>query len=636
MPKQIEKLTGVTSELGLTPGAANDFVTKTNHFIEEYNKCRSRNRQDKIAALQKIQNAIREAELHLITKKEKEHGLELQEFHNLNKRLWNDIKKAYAENGVNSMAEKGHKPGSISSILVNMDPIKVDKLMLLLASDNKKDFFNGSGQLYLGTDSKTSEAGNWRSFLKSHSIEFLGGGNSKNYKVTNIADSSIQVLKVENSFSNPRYAQAYLRNKFPDFSTPIYAERQALNQIYEDDGLKFISRRLLVTDFYSEGNLEDCSNSLKGKPEIDRYSETCLIMGQMAKIFIEIQKDRYIFPDAKLSNWLIDNGKVRLADTKSLMQAHDKNFGLIYTPGLLPTELLPPPEEGTSTELSVSSEEDIKPETLHAFLLGINIYEYLTGSRIPEEGVSAINFEGEIFEKELGPRFKDLIKNLIKDPESDRMSLDEARKELAELQLITKYVLKGFPISLINSPESIKYLNEYQSLREKIEAFKISYADEQMTSYLNQCDEKMLLELGKNPFNPLESVLIQSMEETKKGLGHPLNQKIKEIVKGFQREKNKWYSDKKSQQITKAMREIPIEIRAKMIEKSIDDTDLQPLLKALSWGRLTPFGSTNPFFGSTNTNSFKEFKATYEAQKTEAELKSNVKDSNTVLVKKGP
>ena len=621
----------VKGTLGLIPGASVTFITKTNTYIDEYFKCSKR--EDKIAALKKIQEAIYEAELYSPSKGT--HG-EL-EFHEVKRSLFRQIKAAYAQNGVDSMAENGHLPDSISSILVNMDPEKADTLMLMLIEPEFVQIKLNS--LYDAKD-ECAEAKNWKSFMQSHAIKFLGGGNSRNFKVTKIADGSTQVLKVDNRLGSPRYVQQLLRKKIPDIFTPIYAERQVMWMPEDDNDFELevegVSRGLLVTDFCNRGNLMDCSTLSLKKSGIERYSETCVIMGQMANIFMAIQNAKCIFPDAKLTNWLIDKNTVRLADTKSLMINGDDNFRMLHTRGLLPTEF--------ATSLKPEN-----PEELHVFLLGINIHAYLTGS---QHGIPWL-FTAPIFQTPLGQRYQGLIEKLIKDPSSERMRLADAQIKLAELELITKcitkYIKEGKSQSLIESimqsmPDNCEspeeYLKkklsslplEYLELRQQIEAFKIGDADKQMTLYLNECDKNMLLEVGKNP---LESVLIQSMEETKKGLGHPLNQKIKDILDGFQ-SKNKWNRDKKSQKITQAMSGIPIKIRATMIEKSIDDKDLAPLLKALSWNRLSLFGSTN---------SFKEFKATYQArktaanlaQKTEADPESKDNETNiTVLGKNSP
>ncbi|MDI1351457.1 MAG: hypothetical protein PSV35_01605 [bacterium] len=153
----------------------------------------------------------------------------------------------------------------------------------------------------------------------------------------------------------------------------------------------------------------------------------------MAKVFIDIQNADCCFPDAKLTNWLVDGqGKIRLADTKSFLFTQDGTFSkaipgnenvyTLHTPGFEPSEIINP---------------SFNAEKLHSSLLGRNIYAYLTGG-----WPNVINPNLPIFETDLGKEYKTLITNLIKDPPEKRMSLSAAYSTLQELALRSLFIEK--------------------------------------------------------------------------------------------------------------------------------------------------------------------------------------------------
>jgi hypothetical protein len=413
----LEAIADYPENLGLPPTMDARFRLDINQEINAYNLTESV--PNRINTLKKIQKIIHDAELYLLSETPDEQS----QFHDFKKKLFPLIKAAYAENGQASMPQQG---GSlISSVLVNMEPEKADKLMEILQL-RKGEILQYQKELLNLYDLHDTghDASQWRLFLSEHSIEFLGGKNSLNFKVQNISpnDASVQVLKVDTRLGRHKNLEQPLRDKYGDIFMPIYAKRQVMGIV----GKTGASRTLLVTDFcnqsdllnYSINNAKDCLASAVIDSEI--YMQTSFIMGQIADIFMAFQDAKCIFPDAKLSNWLLDKGTVRLADTKSLMSAQNFNpMDMIFTPPFFPKEL---------ENQNFSGE--IKAEELHVFLLGLNIYSYLTAS-FPQN--LDLDFSKPIFETPLGGEYQTLILNLTKNPSSLRMPLVDAKNKLHEL-----------------------------------------------------------------------------------------------------------------------------------------------------------------------------------------------------------
>jgi hypothetical protein len=618
----------------------NSFVESINRVIEAYNK--EETSQPKIKALDRMMAVIKHFDVHLPPQT----LAQSDELHVLKSDLFQQIKQAYAENGVHSMAKEGSSP--IADILSNMSQEYADKLMEILLRNikNKSELEKNLKSLY-PSDEENLEANAWRKFLSGHSIEFLGGNNSTNFKVTNIEDSRVNVLKVDNRLNNPRNVEQHLREEHSDILTPIDADRQVKGTSPEDSSK--ISRTLLVTDFCPLGSLDSYS---KKRHDTQKYLTTSILMGQMAEAFKGIQDANCMFPDAKAPNWLIDsNGRIRIADTKSFLFTDEsgeynrsvpgnKYIGMISTNGYITSEMQKFLEGG---------KKNLNAENVHASLLGRNIYQCLTG-QMPYN----FNYNLPIFLKSPGKEYKELIEKLVKDPPHERMSLEDAQKELQNLgvmsspkykQLIkcseinTDFDLKPFvdnqlvlvrpvqelllfkliddllsPLKTLSEPctkSDFELMIKYQTLRNDIESLQFGYADSQMQYYLTSCDEAICpnekLDLRKL------QVQIHSMEIVKAGLTKPENEEVRNIIKKYDEKQTEWFSinmGAKARMIEDAMANIPIEERANLLESKTPN--VKELFKALAWHRINPFAKPVDDKGnivvSSSANTFKEFK----------------------------
>lgn len=420
--------------LGLALTDFQKFRKDLNSAIIEYNDARKP--EAKKAALVKMQKAIDYIDFHVPP----DTLATAIGFHELKKNLFLQMKKAYAENGINTMLRQGRSDSLFTRIISDMSPDKADRLMEILhqgTSDMdpsmKSRIQSDLNGLYDLMD-YSDEANQWRDFCTKYSIEFLGGSNSRNYKVTNIDVTdpqygSIKILKIDNRLGMPRHIEQHLRVSMGDVFSSIGADRQVRG--VNDEG-HIVSRTLLITDFCTSGSVEDHSTRVRAISRDKTFQECSNIMGQMTQLFMRIQAANCCFPDAKLTNWLVEGEQLRLADTKSFVFTEggvylktipgNEHVCIVRTPGFMPTEI---------------DSSSFKAENLHASLLGRNIYSYLTGY-----WPDSIDLNVPIFKSEIGKEYKRLIKQLIQDPPDSRMSLNDAAKKLQELGLYFELTYK--------------------------------------------------------------------------------------------------------------------------------------------------------------------------------------------------
>jgi serine/threonine protein kinase len=355
--------------------------------------------------------------------------------------LFNELKQQFASLGIKSLHKDAlnagpqrigamkTQPTTFAEILANMAPEKVSNMLELLSKGalyDQKHFLN------LYHDEDTEEAQVFKKFFTTHSIEFLGGSNSKNFKI-NAADSSSYVLKVENRLTMPKDAEIHLRqHSLSDKLTPIHAERQSTYTTLESP----ITRSVLITEFCNNGNLEDHTTQCANDKE--RVKSAFNLYGQMGDMLEKIQQDGVAFPDMKNTNWLIDgNGILRIADSKSLAFADgagnlDYNFApnKWYQP--LQTYYVSPPE-------LITREDPPSIDKLHSYMMGKNLYQYLSTCNSDYLGEymdgKLFDFKKPIFQTNQGKQLKELIIKMTNPNPNQRIGLTEALFKLKNIPI---------------------------------------------------------------------------------------------------------------------------------------------------------------------------------------------------------
>lgn len=314
--------------------------------------------------------------------------------------------------------------------------------------------------------------------LDKYSIKYLGGENAKNYLLTDNETGARQVLKITPNKGNSRKAYERLKEtSVKDGIAEVYATKHAIQPgnsgyVYSLELTEFcakgdvLSHGMKVQDKISliqkdiAGLIEESDNEalqklyeefgLVGQEEIKiedkqkilsqlkdtQILNTVNIYGQMTDIFLRFQENNAFFPDAKPTNFLINEfDQVLIADTKTFLNTED---GLVHPDKIQKEGLLqytlgfrsPQFEQGNLNGAPFSADKE------HAYLMGLSLYCYITGtdiSNVPRDSKdhsAFMNLDHEVFQSPKGQKFKDLIQGLT-NPDADlRMGIEQAKGAL--------------------------------------------------------------------------------------------------------------------------------------------------------------------------------------------------------------
>ena len=433
--RHIPKITDTNYALNKFLGQVNTDINELNGLIDQYNLVTDKPGQ--IAALQAIDrrkqqmdNKYSDDQISLCANYRKE----------IHHNLFQELQKQFANLGINSLhniaklddtgkTNFASAPDTLPELIANMAPNTATTLLEILAAGASFDKI-ALQNLYNPTEPGFAD---YQTFRAKNSIEFLGGGNSKNFKIIPKDGSEPFVLKVDNRMGLPKGAEAHLReHSLNDVLTPVAVERQVTGSVNGET----VTRTLLVTAFCSGGDLQ--KHSEKSVDTQTRLTSAISIYTQMSDILTRITRDGCGFPDMKNSNWLIEqDGTVRMADTKALVFIESdgrldtqKNLDRWY--GFITTKYINPPEFDTLSAFSA--------DKMHAIMLGKNLYHYLTQCSLHDlyqkHNGAIYNFNYPVFKTPEGAQLASLIKGLIKENPADRMSPSEALVKLQKLQAI--------------------------------------------------------------------------------------------------------------------------------------------------------------------------------------------------------
>ncbi|GGI78095.1 protein kinase domain-containing protein [Legionella impletisoli] len=410
---------------------ANEGIRRLNRLIEQYNKAQTKEEKTEIYK-QIYQERIRIDEQFSGDVIQDFPEYRTQMYH----RLFNELKKQQSFLELASLSKislelvssvQSDSQSSLPEFLANMSPKKANRLLVILSAKN----FNADDlkNLYSTSDPEYPQ---WKEFLENHTLEFLGGNNSKNFKVTNTQTGKMSVLKVEYRLGMPKAAETYLRESaLKDILTPVYAERVATYK----QGSQMITRNLLITDFCLGGDLE--SHAQKQPNTAARLNSALNVYSQMGVILEGVRQDGCLFPDMKNTNWLIDeNDVVKIADSKSFVYLntdgnYDANNPQNRWGDLLRTRYMMPPE---------FKQAKFSADKAHSFMLGKNLYQYMTKCDYQylndKNHWRDFDFKDPIFQTEQGKELKSLIERMINPNASMRISVAEATKRLEEIKMM--------------------------------------------------------------------------------------------------------------------------------------------------------------------------------------------------------
>ncbi len=355
--------------------------------------------------------------------------------------LFNELQEHFALLGMNTLNEEvlqlfvnscpfvAGSPYSLTEIIANMAPGKLDLLLQFL---DYGEYFNANTLKFLYCSSEHGYDA-FQKFLNTHSISFLGGKNSKSFKVTHLSTGSVSVLKAENAMTTIQSAAYYLRaHSMQEIFLPIVVARVGS---FTDSEKNRQTRGLIITDFCSGRDLETYAHISRSYSE--QIDEALTIYIQMATILENILNDNCAFPDMKNPNWLIENGRLRIMDTKSFAFINSQkklNFNFYENIGLslVNSDYTSPPELYDSS-IAINCDAD----KMHAYIFGKNLYQFLTlydFRKIYEMNEENIDFKHPIFSTPKGKALKELISNLVKISALSRLGISQAKLLLQRIQ----------------------------------------------------------------------------------------------------------------------------------------------------------------------------------------------------------
>ncbi len=180
----------------------------------------------------------------------------------------------------------------LAELLTNMTQEKANILLSILSLGAQWDpkalynLYQPDDPLYL----------TYINLLSQHQITFLGGNNSKNFKVTQPSGRSF-VLKVENHLGESKIYEQQLRNTpLSNYLAPTYAERQA-SCWSVTQGCQ-ITRTICITQYYGAGNLQNHAKKHGSDYEFKARS-ALVIYKKMAHMLVEMEQYNCFFTDLK-------------------------------------------------------------------------------------------------------------------------------------------------------------------------------------------------------------------------------------------------------------------------------------------------------------------------------------------------
>lgn len=532
-PRQLMPLLDAIEPGNLPPEAINQFVTDVNQLIGDYNH------HEKESTLKQMQEKMRDIE-HQYRPSDLAGSPGYQA---AQEKLFQDIKDQFVNLDAQSIQDKQQDPSSLPEIVANMSPEKAKMLLRILR--RKKGAPIGEKLTKLYSEEDSPEAKQFRAFLCDHSVSFLGGENSRNFKVEHLQTGKTSVLKVDNRLNMPRSIEVHLRNQkaLKDKFIPNDAERQLTVKLKSD---KIISRTLLVTKYCHGGDVLSHGQKLENIEE--RLDKASIIFEQMANIMLDIQDAQCVFPDAKITNWLVDgNENVCIADTKSFLLT-DKTGQ--YSPSipisgneyyrLIHTRCYSPPE----FSLGSIDSRCIEADSTHAFILGKNLFQYTAGKDGIGNDAEVFDFRGPLFATTKGGKYKALINNLVKPNPGDRMALRDAKDELF----------------MINNPE-------FSDVLKKLKLLKCAADDPHMNAYIRQKQQ----EVNHAKTDQDKDNILNEMETMAGDLkADKAAENLRQVVKHYRTNAGKLTigMNAKANRIEHAMAEVPLDERTHLLSSN--------------------------------------------------------------------
>jgi serine/threonine protein kinase len=259
-------------------------------------------------------------------------------------------------------------------------------------------------------------------YLQNHQISFVSVGNSLNVQVTTSDQQKTGVFGLVRPMGSPERLPDEFRNRkgvkqlFADKASVI--PEQTMKR-YKNEPITYY-----MANHYQNGSYLSVANKLTAPK---RHTTCAGHLSKIARALKKLQDNEIFFPDAKIANWLIDSqGNPVILDDKSPRSFEQAEIRAAQKKGFLGTDGYWPPNR------LPKNSEDFKK--CHAYILGANIYNFLTDRPPPEIPKKLYdNFFSLVEQLPVDPEYKTLIKGLMNPDRNKRMTVETAIAKLEQL-----------------------------------------------------------------------------------------------------------------------------------------------------------------------------------------------------------
>lgn len=467
--------------------------------------------------------------------------------------------KAYVTTTLEQHVAARQSPKTLANLVDEMSQFDAESFtQVLMKSKDNKALRSSLRKFYPEGDSRKAA---FEFFLDTHEISIDHVGNSKNFVVQKIGTEERQYLKVEMKGPYRGQPEAHLRaqpglqgvftQNFAQKSVS-YAHPLKNNEVYEGT--------LTVTEYCVGDNVQAHGNAFKAD-DAARLHSAVNIYKQMAGVLAQVKASGCAFPDLKNKNWLVDStGKLRISDAKTFVPTNERgeitpDTRCWHTDTVSPPELLQKPRP-----------DNISVDKMHAYMLGKNLYRYLTedhigllldGARIKTDA-SKLDFSMPIFQTPVGQQYQALIEETVKDDPAVRLTVAEFEARIDAVQ--ASYTLRE------------KHA-QFETLCEKIKTLAIGTQDIGIEEYIAEAQNTVQMFQGtahalEMASGQLETTFERVAAET---------ERLKTEIKALRADGLTDLADA----ILVAIHQVPLDKRAQIFEHKRGRTDAMDEVEAL-------------------------------------------------------
>ena len=474
---------------------------------------------------------------------------------------------------------------TLTDLIANMEPEYLSKLAQLLSNDD----YTSLPSLYFYSNPKGKA---WASFWSRHTIESLGGENSKNFIVTEKSSQKSIVLKLENRLDATKDIEREIRTRLfsnearDNFLVNLHIDRRTT--FNDKDRRKKVTGTISITDFCDGLTFRQMAEQSQKKSTIERQSLAIKLGLSHIELAQKTMNLNAVNTDYKLDNifFILDAGthqyNAKVSDCKAY--CHCDKYGAVIPPWdecFIKTPNMAPPEVFGDV-----SQRKLFADPVLSYTVAKNLYlflviedEELLLEDLSSLDINQLDFSRQIFQDSLGSSLKQIICELGDSDPKKRSLLSNAKRMLLQLQL------KSHGLALLD----------------EIKTKQFSSCDRFTSMFVN----RMALGLDSTELAEINKTL-REIERVYSQVNMPFVDYMHQTIKEFRVRYAFEYSNvisrhRKADKIEQAMARVPFDKRGKIFE--YEDTACMDVQYALAEKRYR-------FFSRVPTNTIDCFPAT--------------------------